>query len=200
MKLYSHPGSCSSAAHIALLETGQDFELIKLNLFGDRILPDGRFYNDVNPKGSVPLLELDDGELLTEVSVILQYIADQDPDAKLVYPAGSRQRLRVQEWLSYLNSELHMTLGLFFKPELEGKMRDVASERLQERLGFVDQHLADSEYLVGDRFTIADAYLYIITTWPDMLKMDISQYKNIKAYQARISERASAVEVSAAMG
>ena len=199
MKLYSHPGSCSSAAHMALIESKQDFELIKINLFGDRNLADGRNYNDINPKGSVPLLELDNGELLTEISAILQYIADQNPEAELAPVNGSMERVRLQEWLSYLNSELHMTLGLFFNPALEGAMRDMANERLAKRLGFIDKHLSSNEYLVGGRFSVADVYLHIILTWPAMLEMDISEHKNLSAYQARMSERPSAKDVKAAM-
>ncbi len=199
MKLYSHPGSCSSAAHIALIEAGNDFELCKVNLFGDRILSDGRNYNDINPKGSVPLLELDDGELLTEISAILQYIADQHPQAGLAPANGSLERVRLQEWLSYLNSELHMTLGLFFSPVLEGAMREMATEGLAKRLSYIDNYLSSNNYLVADQFSVADAYLHIILTWPAMVEMDISEYLNIAAYQNRISERASAIEVKEAM-
>ena len=200
MKLYSHPGSCSSAVHVALKEAGQDFEMVKVDLFSDRLLADGRFYNDVNPKGSVPLLELDNGELITEVSVILQYIADQRPETGLAPANGTIERVRLQEWLSYLNSDLHMTLGLFFSPELEGAMKDIASERLAKRLSYIDDHLANNDYLLDSKFSIADAYLHIILTWPTMLKMDISQYKNIAAYQDRIAERPSVQDAKAAMG
>jgi len=200
MKLYSHPGSCSSAVHVALKEAGQDFEMVKVDLFSDRLLADGRFYNDVNPKGSVPLLELDNGELITEVSVILQYIADQRPETGLAPANGTIERVRLQEWLSYLNSDLHMTMGLFFSPELVGAMKDMTSERLAKRLSYIDDHLANNDYLVDGKFSIADAYLHIILTWPAMLKMDISQYKNIAAYQDRIAERPSAQDAKAAMG
>jgi glutathione S-transferase len=200
MKLYSHPGSCSSAVHIALNEAKQDFELVKFNLFGDRVLSDGRNYNDINPKGSVPSLELDNGELLTEVSAILQYIADQHPQAGLAPANGTMERVRLQEWLSYLNSDLHMTLGLFFNPALEGAMKDVATDRLAKRLGYVDNHLAANKFLLGDKFSVADAYLHIILSWTAMLKMDISKYKNLVAYQARMSERPSVKDAMAATG
>jgi len=184
---------------MALIESKQDFELVNFNLFGDRILADGRNYNDINPNGSVPLIELDNGELLTEISAILQYIADQNPEAELAPVNGSMERVRLQEWLSYLNSEMHMTLGLFFNPALEGEMKDMANERLAKRLGFIDKHLSNNEYLVGGRFSVADTYLHIILTWPAMLEMDISEYKNLSAYQARMSERPSAKDVKAAM-
>ncbi|NKB37548.1 MAG: glutathione transferase GstA [Gammaproteobacteria bacterium] len=200
MKLYSHPGSCSSSVHIALLETGLDFQVIKVNLFGDRKLEDGRNFNDINPKGYVPLLELDNGELLTEISVIMQYIADKQPESGLLAPSGDLRRLRVLEWLSYLNSEVHMTMGLFFKPELEGPMRELATEKLKTRLAFVDEHLATNDYLFGEHFSVADAYLYMITTWPALFSMDISEYKNIAAYQTRIQSRPSVEKALAEIG
>ena len=115
MKLYTSPGSCSSASHIVLLEAGADFELVKLNLKTDRILPDGRHLNDINPKGYVPVLELDDGSMLTENVAILQYIADQYPDSKLAPPNGTIERTRLHEWLGFINSEIHKSLSNIFK-------------------------------------------------------------------------------------
>lgn len=191
MKLYSHPGSCSSAVHIVLLESGADFEVVKINLFGDRVLEDGRNFNDINPKGSVPVLELDNGDIVTEISAVLQYIADICPEAKLAPANGTMLRTRLQEWLSYLNSDLHMTLGLFFSPLLEGAMRDNALERLNKKLEYVDDYLGAHDYLVDDRFSVADAYLYVMTTWPAMVGVDISTYGNLKAYASRIAERES---------
>lgn len=191
MKLYSHPGSCSSAVHIVLLESGTDFEAVKVNLFGDRVLEDGRNFNDLNPKGSVPVLELDNGEILTEISAVLQYIADTCPGAELAPANGSLQRTRLQEWLSFLNSDLHMTLGLFFSPLLEGAMRDNALERLNKKLKYVDDFLANHDYLVDNRFSVADAYLYVMTNWPAMVGLDISAYSHLQAYASRIAERDS---------
>ena len=198
MKLYSHPGTCSSSCHIALKEAGQEFELVKINLFGDRVLDDGRNFSDINPKGSVPVLELDNGELLTEVCAILQYIADTNPDSDLAPENGSFERARLQEWLSYLNSELHTTLGLFFSPALDGDMKEMAIQKKDARFQYIDDHLKNNDYLLGDKFSIADAYLHIICTWPTMLEMDISEFKNIAAFQNRMSERPSVQDVHAA--
>lgn len=198
MKLYSHPGSCSSAVHIALKETGEDFELVKINLFGDRILPDGRNFNDINAKGSVPVLELDDGQLITEISAILQYIADLHPETGLAPANGTMERVRLQEWLSYLNSGMHMTIGAFFQPALGGEMKEFMTQRKDKCLKYVDDHLSHNDYLLGDKFSVADAYLCIILTWPTMLQMDISEYKNIAAYQARMAERQSVKDTQAA--
>ena len=195
MKLYSHPGSCSSAIHMTLLESGLEFDVEKVDLFSDRVLGDGRNFNDINPKGSVPVLELDSGETLTEVCAILQYIADQCPDKALAPANGSLERTRLHEWLSYLNSELHMTLGAFFNPALEGPMRKAMEERLDARWKFIDGHLANNDYLLGNDFSVADVYLFIMTNWPGMVGMDISAYKNVGAFASRISERQSAKTV-----
>lgn len=197
MKLYTSPGSCSSASHIALLEAGADFELVKLNLKTDRRLPDGRHLNDLNPKGYVPVLELDDGELLTENVAILQYIADRYPDAGLAPPNGTLERVRLQEWLGFINSEIHKGLSHFFNPNLPDEMRPIVTQRLDSRFAYLDSQLEDKDYLLGDQFTVADAYLFICASWSPMLGYDLSRYKNVLAWQARVGERESVKEVKA---
>ena len=197
MKLDTSPGSCSSASHIALLEAGADFELVKLNLRTDRILPDGRHLNDINPKGYVPVLELDDGALLTENVAILQYIADQFPDSKLAPPNGTIERTRLHEWLGYISSEVHKTFSNFFNPKLPDDMRAFFTGRLDARLGYIDSCLSDSEYLMGDQFTVADCYLFIISRWSPNLGYDLSPQKKIAAWQARVGERDTVKEVLA---
>ena len=197
MKLYTSPGSCSSASHIALLEAGADFELVKLNLKTDRILPDGRHLNDINPKGYVPVLELDDGSLLTENVAILQYIADQYPDSKLAPPNGTIERTRLQEWLGFINSEIHKGLSNFFNPNLPDEMRAFVTQRLNGRYEYVNSQLEDKDYLLGEQFTVADAYLFICSGWSPMLGYDLSPFKNVLACQARVGERESVKEVKA---
>jgi glutathione S-transferase len=197
MKLYTSPGSCSSASHIALLEAGADFELVKLNLKTDRLLPDGRHLNDINPKGYVPVLELDDGALLTENVAILQYIADQYPDSKLAPPNGTVERARLHEWLGYINSEVHISFGMFFKPSFSPEMRVFFTDRLNTRLAYIDSSLEGTEYLLGDQFTVADAYLFILTGWAPMLKYDLSAFTNILAWRERVGERPAVKEVKA---
>lgn len=199
MKLYSHPGSCSSATEICLREAGADFEHIRLDLHGDRQLPDGRNFNDVNPKGYVPVLELDNGELLTENVAILQYIADQYPDAKLAPPNNTLERTRVQEWLGYLNSEVHKTCGPLIYPNIPDEVRDSFRERLNKRLKYIDEKLANQDYLSGDQFSIADAYFFIILGWAPMFAFDLSPYPNITAYQERLAERDSIKQTLATM-
>ncbi len=197
MKLYTSPGSCSSASHIALLEAGADFELVKLNLRTDRMLPDGRHLNDINPKGYVPVLELDDGSLLTENVAILQYIADQYPDSNLAPPNGTMERTRLHEWLGFINSEIHKGLSSFFNPNLTDEIRAFYTQRLDNRFTYVDSHLQDNDYLMGDQFTVADAYLFIVSSWSPMLKYDLSSFENIPAWQARVGERETVKEVKA---
>ena len=198
MKLYSSPGSCSSASHISLLESGIDFELVKLNLRSDRLLPDGRHLDDINPKGYVPVLELDNGEILTENVAILQYIADQAPESNLAPPNGTLERSRLQEWLGYINSEIHKSFGLMFIPDLPAEVREILTQRLNKRLGYVEDRIAVTEFLMGDNFTVADAYLFIVLSWAPMLKFDLSAWPNIARWQAHVAERESVKEVKAA--
>ena len=197
MKLYTSPGACSSASHIALLEAGADFDLVKLNLKTNRLLPDGRHLNDINPKGYVPVLELDDGSLLTENVAILQYIADQYPDSKLAPPNGTLERSRLHEWLGFINSEVHKTFSNFFNPNLPEDMRAFFTQRLDARFAYIDSWLADKDYLLGDQFTVADCYLFIIAGWAPMLGYDLSPQNNVQAWQARIGERPTVKEVKA---
>jgi len=197
MKLYTSPGSCSSASHIALLEAGADFELVKLNLKTDRLLPDGRHLTDINPKGYVPVLELDDGALVTENVAILQYIADQFPDSKLAPPNGTLERTRLHEWLGYINSEIHKTYGMFFNPALPDEMRKFFMSRLDVRLAYVNSALEGGDFLMGDTFTVADCYLFIVTGWSEMFGYDLSPHNNIVAWRARVGARETVQEVKA---
>lgn len=196
MRLYSHFGTCSSAVHIILNEVGADFDLVNFD-FGEPNLPDGRKYIDINPKGVVPALELDNGEVITETVVILQYIADQYSESAVAPANGTFERVRLQEWLSYLG-EAHGAMGVFFSPDLTGPMRDNAENRLKARLTFLDHHFADKNYLLGDSFSVADAYLFIILSWSDVLEKDISQYTNLAVFRKRVGERISVQKALAA--
>ena len=198
MKLYSHPGSCSSAAHIALLEAGVPFEQIRINLRGDRKLPDGRDFSEINPKGYVPVLELDSGECLSEVVAILSYIADENPAAKLA-PIDPLQRVHMLEWLCYINSEVHKGCSTLFSPDMPDGVKQTAGERLAMRLDYIDNALTGRDYLMGERFTVADAYLFIVLGWMPMLKFDLTPYKNFAAYRERIAGRAAVKDALAAI-
>jgi glutathione S-transferase len=198
MKLYTHPGSCSSAAHIALLETGQRFDMIKINLMGDRGLPDGRKLTDVNPKGYVPVLELDNGEVLTELVAMLPYIADLNPGKALAPAAGTMARTRMYEWLGYINSELHKGCSLLFPPQIPESVKTMSREKLATRLAYVDDYLAGNDYLGGNQFNVADCYLYIVLSWAPVLKIDLAPFQNIARYQSRVAARASVQQALAA--
>lgn len=191
MKLYSSPGSCSSASHIALLEAGANFEVIKLNLRSDRKLPDGRHLNDINPKGYVPVLELKDGSLLTENIAVLQYIADQHPQSGLAPENGTMERYRLQEWLAFISSEVHKAIGSFFNPKLPVEMREIVTSQLNRRFDYIDKQLKGKLFLMGNQFTVADAYLYIVSSWAPGLNYDLSNYANVLAWQKRVADRDS---------
>ena len=191
MKLYSASGSCSNASKIALIESGEKFEVVELDLRSDRKLPDGRHLNDINPKGYVPVLELDDGTILTENVVVLQYIADLNPTTGLAPQAGTLARYRLQEWLAFIGAEVHKTYGNFFNPKLPEDMRPLISERLDRHYTYIDNSLADRNYLMGDTFTVADCYLYVVSSWARGVGYDLSRFHNVVAWKKRVSERES---------
>lgn len=197
MKLYTHPGSCSSTAHICLLEAGTPCEIVKVNLRGDRKLPDGRHLNDINRKGYVPVLELDDGDFLTENVSVLQYIADTNPAAGS-RPHTARARIRLQEWLAFINSELHKTLGPLFAPTTPDEMKAPILEKFMTRLDYVEMELAGKSFLLGEQFSVADAYLFIVLSWTPAFDLDFSSMPNVQAFQERVAARATVQEVKAA--
>lgn len=191
MKLFSANGSCSMAANICLLEAGLDFSVVKLSLSDDRRPPDGRHLIDINPKDYVPVLELNNGEYLTENIAILQYIADQNPGANLAPSHGSLARYHLQEWLGFVNSEVHKTLGLLFNPTFADQMRPAINEKFVPRAAYLNQHLSRHDYLMGFEFSVADAYLFVVLSWCPHLQFDLSPYPAVQGYLARIAERES---------
>ncbi len=198
MKLYTHPGTCSSASHISLLEAGLDFEVVKVDLHSDRKLPDGRTLGDINPKGYVPALELDDGTVLTENVALLQYIADLNPACGLAPANGTLERTRLQEWLAFVGSEVHKGVAPMFNPALPEEMKEPTLEKVGGRLSYINEHLDGKNYLVGDQFTVADAYLFIVLSWMPNFGIDFADYPNIAAYEARIADREHVKTVKAA--
>jgi glutathione S-transferase len=182
MKLYYSPGACSLASHITLRELGLPFEAVRVDL-GRKQTAAGADFNAVNPKSYVPVLELDDGARLTEGPVILQYLADRRPEANLA-PASGMARYRLQEWLGFLNSELHKA----FSPLFSGPS-EAAKEKVATRLDFLEKALARSTYLVGEVFTVADAYLYTLLGWGAHVGIDLARWPALQRYHARIAER-----------
>ena len=188
MKLYYSPGSCSQNPHIVLRESGLPFELV-LAPTKTKKLPDGADYLQVNPKGQVPLLELDDGRRLTEGPAIVQYIADQVPDKGLAPAWGTFERYRLMEWLNFTSSELHKSFTPLFTPGVSDEYKAQARERLQQRLAYVDGQLAGHKHLLGEPFTVADSYLFVVSGWSPRVGVEIGGLTNLRAWRERITAR-----------
>jgi glutathione S-transferase len=187
-KLYYSPGACSLSPHIVLREAGLPFDLA-LASTKTKKLADGTDYNTINSKGYVPLLELDDGQRLSEGPVIVQYIADQAPASQLAPAAGTMARYRLMEWLNFITSELHKGFSPLFNPAMPDEGKALARTKLVERLTWVDAQLAGKAYLMGDTFTVADAYLFTVTGWAKYVGVDISALANLGAYMGRVAAR-----------
>lgn len=188
MKLYFSPGACSLASHIALREAGLEFEAVKVDL-RTKQAANGEDYLAVNPKGYVPALRLDSGEVLTEGTAVLPYIADRNPAAQLAPPAGTLERYRLQEWLGFINSEIHKSFSVFFNPATPEEMKQATKERLAGRLEFADRALASRSYLLGEQFTVADAYLYTVLRWCDRFGIDRTRWPDLQRYFERVGAR-----------
>ena len=186
MKLYFAPGACSLHPHITLREAGLAFDLVRVDLRAHK-LHDGSDYYAINPKGYVPALELDDGSILTEGAVIDQYVADRKPETKLIPPAGTMERYRAQEWLNFMAAEIHKTFGPLFGSDEAAKVAPRA--RLAKRFDFVAKTLESQPYLLGDTFTVADAYLYNMLRWTTSTKVDLEPWPALKAFFARVDAR-----------
>ena len=188
MKLYYSPGACSLSPHIALHEAGLQHELVKVDLRAKK-LENGDDYLKVNPKGQVPALMLDSGELVTEGPVIVQMIADKAAAKNLAPAATSAERYKLQEWLAYINGELHKNIGPLFNPALSDDAKGVFKDRALGKFRYVDGQLAGKDYLMGKQFTVADGYMFVMLAWADRNKFDLSGLSNLKAYQARVAAR-----------
>lgn len=198
MKLYYSPGACSLSPHIALLEAGIPHETVRVDLRAKK-LEGGDDFLKVNPKGQVPTLVLEDGEMLTEGPVIVQVIADKAGDSKLAPANGTTARYRLQEWLNFLTSELHKNFSPLFSPVLGDETKAFFRDRLMGKLAYVDEKLAGRDYLMGN-FSVADGYLYTMLRWADAHKFDITALKNLVAYKARVAARPMVQEALKAEG
>ncbi len=187
MKLYYAPGACSQAPHIALQELELPFDAVKVDL-ATHTLPDGSDYYAVNPKGYVPLLQLDDGTSLTEAHVVLQYIADQKPGT-LAPQFGTPERWKLMEWLGFVATEVHKGFGPLWSPQTPPEVRKSTVEALGRRFALLDETLRKQPFLTGEKFTIADAYLFVILNWTKVHKVDISSWPALGEFQARVAER-----------
>jgi glutathione S-transferase len=187
MRLYIIPGACSLAVNIALREAGIRFDLSRLDLETGKA-QDGTDFRTINPKGYVPALQLHDGRVLTENVAVLQYVADQNPQAKLAPPLGSFERYRLMEWLSFINSELHKGFSPLYSPAATEDVRQYARKHLAKRLDYLHEVLQDT-YLSGSQFTIADAYLFTVLGWGTEVGLDMSRWPRLESYRAHIALR-----------
>lgn len=188
MKLYYAAGACSLSPHIVALEAGIALELEKVDTREKRTAG-GADYWQINPKGYVPALVLDNGELLTEGPAIVQYLADQKPESGLAPANGTPARYRLQEMLGYINSELHKSYSPLFKADTPDAVRQERKDYLRKRYALLEQHLAKHDWLVGDRFSVADAYLFTVTQWSKHVALDLSDFPALLAFQKRVAER-----------
>lgn len=186
MKLYYSPSACSMAPHIVLRELGLPFEAVQVDLKTHR-LADGADYYQINPKGYVPALQLEDGSLLTEDAAILQYLGDRKPG--LLAAPGSMERYRTIEWLTFISSELHKGFSPLFNGDMPEAAKKIFLDKLKNRFALLDKHLVSHEFLMGKQFTVADAYAFTILNWKNFLNVDLSPWKNIEAYMNRMTER-----------
>ena len=193
MKLYYSPGACSLSPHIALREAGLAFEPVLASTKSHK-LQDGTDYYGINPLGYVPLLELDDGTRLREGPAIVQYIADQVPQKNLAPANGTLPRYRLQEWLTFIGTEIHKSFSPLFMPAMPEEGKKLYRDRLMARFTWVNGELAGKQYVMGDHFTVADGYLYTVTRWTVPMNIDISALTNLTAHQQRITARPAVQE------
>ncbi len=199
MKLYYAPGACSLSPHIVARELGIPIELKKVNT-KDKTIEGGGDYWQVNPRGYVPALELDNGQILTEGPAIVQYLADQKPEAGLAPKWGSFERYRLLEWLNFLTSEIHKSFSPLFKPNTPEEYKKIAKENLATRFDWLDKQLAGKDYLMGSAFGVADAYLFVLLNWTKFQSIDLARWSNLAAFHARVGARPKVKEALRAEG
>jgi glutathione S-transferase len=199
MKLYYAPGACSLSPHIVATEAGIPVEMVKVDL-GKHKTEAGEDFNTINPKGYVPTLRLDDGSVLTEGPAIVQYLADQKPGSGLAPANGTVDRYRLQEWLNFIGTELHKNFGPLFNPATPDAVKEISKANINKRLGYLNEKLANRQYLMGEKFTVADAYAFTIVNWTNFVKIDLKPYPNVGAYMGRVGARPKVQETLKAEG
>jgi glutathione S-transferase len=192
MKLYFSPAACSLAPHIAMIEAGLKAGVERVDLRAKKF--SGGDYLSINPKGSVPALQFDDGTVLTEAAVILQFIADQKPEKHLIPRSGTMERYRAQEWLNYISSELHKGFSPLWKPDTAEDMKIKIKETLANKFEFLSQKLSQKSFLMGEQYTVADSYLFTILSWAPRLKVDLTPWPVLLGYIEKIKSRPATIE------
>jgi len=188
MKLFCKAGACSLSPHIVMRECGLDFTQVSVDL-ATKLTERGDDYRQINPKGQVPALQLSDGTVLTEGVAIVQYLADLKPDRHLLAPVGSLTRYHTVEWLSYIGSELHKSFGLLFRPGYADEVKAQTRSQLEAKFRYVDESLRDKQWLMGLHFSVADAYLFVVTRWAKALGLDLSGFTALGAWFDRVAQR-----------
>jgi glutathione S-transferase len=199
MKLYYSPGACSLSPHIVSREAGIPLELQKVST-KDKTMEGGGDYWQVNGKGYVPALKMDDGQLLTEGPAIVQYLADRKPESGLAPKNGTPERYRLQEWLNFTTAEIHKGFSPLFRPNTPEEYKTISKENLAKRFDWLDQQLKGKDYLMGKTFTVADAYLFVVLGWTKPTGIDLSRWPNLAAYHARVAARPKVKEAMLAEG
>lgn len=199
VKLYYSPGACSLSPHIVLREAGLAFEAVMAPTKTHQ-LPDGSDYYAINPLGYVPMLELDDGTRLREGPAIVQYIADQVPTKNLAPANGTLPRYRLQEWLTFIGTEIHKTFSPLFNPAMPEEGKKLSRDKLADRFKWIESELASKPFLMGEHFSVADAYLFTVTNWSAMQKIDLTPFPHLVAWRTRIAARPAVQEAMKAEG
>jgi len=199
MKLYYAPGACSLAPHIVAREAGLSPDLEKVDL-ANRTTASGRSFLEVNPKGYVPALQVQDGTVMTEVSALIQYLADQAPQAGLIPAVGTPERYKVLEWIGFISTEIHKGFGPLWNPTTPDAVKQATKEKLFQRFAYLDQQLDGRSYLTGERFTVADAYLFVVVNWTNFHGLSLGDYPNLAGFMERVAARPKVQEALQAEG
>jgi glutathione S-transferase len=197
--LYYSPGACSLAPHIALMESGLKFQAKRVDLKTKEISGGGNFLT-INPKGYVPTLQLEDGTVLTEGAVLLQYIADQKPEKNLMPKFGTLERYKAQEWLNYVSTEVHKAFSPLWNPATPEEYKKMATDNLFKKFDFLNTHFQKNDFLMGKQVSVADFYLFNVVSWSKYLKLDLSKYSSLNEFMKRIQDRPATKEAMIAEG
>jgi len=188
MKLYYSSGACSLAPHIVASEAGVPIDLVKVDL-GSHKLEDGTDFYSVNPRGYVPVLKLDDGNVMTEASVLVQFIADQKPDSNIIPKMGTMERYKAMQWLAFIATELHKQFGPLFDKSTPEATQNALKAKIMKRLGELDEHLKSNDFILGKTFSAADAYAFTIVNWTNFMNMDLKPFPAVQGWFARVAQR-----------
>jgi glutathione S-transferase len=199
MKLYYSPGACSMAPHIVAREAGYQLDLEKVDIPSKKTAGGEDFWQ-INPKGYVPALKLDNGQVLTEVGVIIQYLADQKPESGLAPKAGTMERYHLMEAVNFAATEIHKQIGALFNPKMTPEMKEVQLGVIERRFNALEKALEGKQYVMGEKFSVADAYLFTVLNWTGMHKIDLAKWPNIKGFMARVAARPKVQETLKAEG